>query len=520
MARSILGLDVGSHAVKAVVLRQTLRGLELVQMRSLALGDAGPSTAADLREMVHLHDLATEHVVTSLPGDRASVRRVRFPFRDRRKIAAAVPFEVESQVPFELDAFVLDWQVVSEGPEGVEVAVSLAPRSEVELLVGTLAEAGLSPRVVEAEGLVLGHLAEFFDLPGTRLLVDLGHRKTTLCLLEEGRPLAARTLPLGGHAITTALAHERGLDEAEAERCKLEQAVLAAAGSPAARAVAERLAREIARTVGSLEAMAGGQGRRVERVDLLGGGAHLHGLEAFLAERLGLPTARLPLPRGELGPDLLAGGDPALFGPAIALALRGSARARTRMNLRKRELAPRLDLGRMRRELRGTTWLAAAVFLLALASIATTGFVEGRRAAALEARSRALFHETFPNRPVPSSVVGAMQQAVQGVRSRADTLGVYGGRLSALDILTEISAQVPEGLDVVFEELNISGGLVQIKGHSPSFGTVDRLQQALADSGNFSRITVGDITSDTRRGGQNFSVRLQLGAGAPEAEAS
>ena len=58
---------------------------------------------------------------------------------------------------------------------------TLAPRSEVALLIETLGEAGLSPRIVEAEGLVLSNLSSLFDLPGARLLVDVGHRKSTLC---------------------------------------------------------------------------------------------------------------------------------------------------------------------------------------------------------------------------------------------------------------------------------------------------------------------------------------------------
>ncbi|MCZ6605407.1 MAG: DUF108 domain-containing protein, partial [Alphaproteobacteria bacterium] len=43
-------------------------------------------------------------------------------------------------------------------------------------------------------------------------LVDLGHRKTTLCLLLDERAVAARTVPLGGLSLTQALAKDRGID--------------------------------------------------------------------------------------------------------------------------------------------------------------------------------------------------------------------------------------------------------------------------------------------------------------------
>ena len=90
MARRILGLDIGSHAIKAVEFRQTLRDLEVVQLRCLPLVDPAPALAVELREFLQLHDLPTDHVAVALSGDRISTRRLSFPFRDRKKIAPAV----------------------------------------------------------------------------------------------------------------------------------------------------------------------------------------------------------------------------------------------------------------------------------------------------------------------------------------------------------------------------------------------------------------------------------------------
>ena len=80
MARRILGLDMGSHAVKAVELRQTLRELALVQARALPVADAPPSLPAELRDFLTSYDLPSEFVVASVAGDRLSTRRVAFPF--------------------------------------------------------------------------------------------------------------------------------------------------------------------------------------------------------------------------------------------------------------------------------------------------------------------------------------------------------------------------------------------------------------------------------------------------------
>jgi hypothetical protein len=388
----------------------------------------------------------------------------------------------------------------------------------VALLLGSLREAGVEPRIVEAEGLALANLGAFFPLSGTRLLADVGHRKTTLCLCVDGRAVAARTLPVAGHAITQALAAERGVGEVEAERLKIEQGVLGPARpSPAGSAVVDRLARELVRTLGSLETVLPARddgAPRIDEITLLGGSAHLHRLDEYLSERTGLPVRRLAPEPGDLGAALVALGDPLLFAPALALALRGSMKAGTRMNFRQHELAHRFDLLGAARELRSTGIVLGLVALLALIGLAARIFVADRRSDSVERQSLALYSEAFPGQPAPPSVMSAMRDAVGKAQSRADTLGVYRGNLSALDILTEISARVPPDLEVVFEELVIDGQVVQIKGHTPAFGSVDRLRAELARYEPFSSITVGDITSDARRGGQSFSMRISLLVGA------
>ncbi len=515
MARRILGLDLGSFALKAVEMRQTVRELEVVQLRSLALDDPSPSLPTEIREFLQLHDLPSSGAVVALAGDRVSSRRLAFPFRDRRKIGAAVPFELESQVPFDLDDFIVDWELVGEYRDRTDVAATLAPRNEVVLLLELLAEAGVEVRVVEAEGLVLANLAVAFELPGPRLLADVGHRKTTLCLCIEGRPVASRTLALGGRALTEGVRKDRSLSDLEAERSKIEQGIFGSSGrpeSPTAVAVVDKLAREMLRLLGSAEELLdpGDEDLEPPQIVLMGGSARLQDLDHYLSERIGVQTVKLPLPRGAMGAALLAGGDPVVFGPATALALRGSAQAISRMNFRKDDLAPRLDLRAVVREFRTTAVLAGLALVLGGMAVGSSAVLDERRAAAAEAQAMAIYAEAFGGNPPPGSPVSGMQSALRKAEKEAETLGVFGGSLSALDILTELSRRVPPALGVVFEELSIDRQVVQVKGHLPEFGSVDKLEKALRAAPLFHEITIGDITGDTRRGGTNFSIRISL----------
>ena len=87
MLRNVLGLDAGTHSLKAVELQQNLRGFEAVQQRSRVRPDPGAPTAPLLSEFVELHDFDTDYVVAAIPGDSLSTRTVSFPIRERRKLA-------------------------------------------------------------------------------------------------------------------------------------------------------------------------------------------------------------------------------------------------------------------------------------------------------------------------------------------------------------------------------------------------------------------------------------------------
>jgi type IV pilus assembly protein PilM len=510
--KSVLGLDLGSHSLKAVELQQTLRGVEVVQVRSLLRGpDEDP--VEELRQLLRLHRPGIDHVVAALPGDAITSRRVGFPFRDKRKLSQAVPFAVEGDLPFDLEQVVIDWEIVGGDRNEAEVAATIAPRAEVSRVLDLLEQAGCPPRTLEAEGLALGNLAAIFELPGVRLLADLGHRKTTFCLLVEGMAVASRTVRIGGRHLSEALALDLDLDPAAAERTKCEGGILDLAPMPAGvRELLERIAREILLFQGSLEQVtARAPSGRIDELVLCGGSGQLAGLDAFLAEHTGIPTTRLGYPREGAGAGFVAGGSPILFAPAIALALRGTAQARTRTNFRQDDFALRIDFERLRREFRWTGWLAGACAVLGALSFGLDAWLTSRDARRFEHASVALYSDAFPGTAPPQNAIAALRDEVLSANERAAFLGVYSGNLSALDLLGEISRLVPPDLDVVFEELSIDRQTVRMRVLAKSFEAADRLGAELGRFAPFADARIGSIESDAKTGAKRFNVTITLG---------
>jgi hypothetical protein len=251
----------------------------------------------------------------------------------------------------------------------------------------------------------------------------------------------------------------------------------------------------------------------------MGGGCELDRLDEWLAERTGLPCRRIGLPRADAGLGLVAEASPTLLAPAVALALRGSARTATRMNLRQDEFARRADFSRVRREFGTTGVLAAVVAGLALVSFSTGAVLESRQAGDVEQQIAALYREAFPDEPLPENPVAAMGAAVDDAEQRAEFLGVYRGNMSALDVLTEISRRVPKDLDVGFEELAIDKQAVRLRVYAKTFEAADRLGAELSKYGPFDQARIGAIETDNRTGGKKFNVTISLSGEEAPAEA-
>ncbi len=516
MMKNVLGLDLGSHSIKAVELRQTLRGLEPGQLRVQPRNEGEP-LAESIHHLAKLHHLPSEHVVCALPGDRISNRRLEFPFRDKKKLSQAVPFEVEGEIPFALDDVIVDWQLTSGDRNHGVVTATVAQREDVSRFLAEIDESGLPPRILEAEGLALANLLSIFDLPDTGIIVDIGHRKTTLCLVIDRQPIAARTIPAAGGALTRALAQDLGTSLEEAEERKCDQGLFDANGSaisPGAQGVLDRIAREILRTFESHEhAWGGGLAEAAAGLTLVGGSARLPGLESFFASRLGVPVRCLSAPDGEEHAALVAGGDPVLFGPAIALALRATARTVTKMNFRQDEFTYRTDLTQLfRGEMRPTAIMAAIVFLLFAASTTTSIALESRKAGVLERQAGQLYQEIFPGAEAPERPMAALSQAVGAARERADFLGLYQGNQSALDLMNTLSERVPKDLNVRFEEVNIDRKVVRIKVGAENYEAMDRLENRLKSAPPFEQADVSGQAKRLKDGSVTFSVSVPLEA--------
>jgi general secretion pathway protein L len=518
MAQRNLGLDLGAHAVKGVLLDSTYRGYAVVDTGRVpvqAATEGGPPLVARQAEAVRAllaeRGWRPDAVITAFPGAAASSHVLTLPFTDPRRIEQTVGFEVEGQIPFDLEDVAWDWQPLHAHDGKTDLHVAVVRKEELAALVAALGDAAVDPRAVVpagpayaalfATGAVAGEEAppaEPGALVPADLVLDVGHERTSVCVVAGGLAEAARTFPFGAAHLARVVSRELGLSEADA---------LAAVVSRDARdpRVDEALPRALAPLVRELRATlrawrSRGGARPVRRFVLCGELARLPALAEAVA----------PEAEGAVGPLELAGPaaeriareDAPGLALALALALRGHQGARApRLNLRRGALAYTRDFEHVKGKVTRLGVFAAALVLLAVMSSGVRLFALARQEKALDDALCAA------EQRILGKCYASFEEAQAILRGRG-TPGAAIPRVSAVEVFAELAQRVPD-VPLRLDRMEVTKDKLHLQGTTDAAENVDKIVSALQASRCF-----GDARSGgARRRGSDGKFEFSIDAG-------
>ena len=574
MPQRILGIDVGSWSVKAVLIETGFRGfqvqraiefpLDLVNLDNPASKDEklAPEEEREIRQSLALsrlleqESLRSDAQVTGFKGEDTAIRFVNLPFADTRKIDQIFEGELEDLVPFDLYEGVFDYQILERhlvrGSPGSSLSLAAAARrSKAQSFLTHLNEAGLDPKFLPVDVLGLYNLYTHFladdgtrpqtpghppdeakegtdssreeeesdevDLetrPKGRLLVDIGHLRT-LVLAATDRGIAhARVIRIGGADVTRAIARAYNLDWADAEAGKHADGILATRRHPAANDEAQKLSDVIGRGLNPLV-------RELRRT-----------LTSIRRERR-VDITRIDLLGGGAQlvnlPSFLADalGVSVAIGAAVEQQVEGEADSPRRSAfagalayaLRVSGEAPVSNIDMRKGELAFSGGLQhlkerLSPIFAAIATLFVLLFVYGTlRLRAVGAREAEINREFCR---VTKEVIGREicepDIAESVMRNPPSDLGNFQlPQISGYDILLELSERAPDKLQIKFTEVSVGEERTIIEGEAPSFDAVDQLVAAYNESRCLTDIQKDRLRKKTVGSGVEFQLKMKGG---------
>jgi general secretion pathway protein L len=537
MAHLICGIDLGAFSVKFAFLDVGFRATTLRGFMETAVptGDAPliQRQAEAVREGFAQAREATPYF--ALPGDQLSVRVMQLPFADARKIDQVVGYELEGQIVHALEDVVFDHLIVGQGADGSTVLAAAAKRDDIAALIAAAEAQGTHPRAIYAAPVVYRTLlpalapAEPEEGAGTapppcRLVLDLGHARTNVCVVRNGETVYARTILRGGLHLTQAVAKAFDADVSRAEQAKRSDAALLPTGTPAPSPLASKLdavlreglapfMRELRQTLASFRGTV-----KAEIADVLvtGGTGRLRGLLPYLEAELGVPAHFLPI-RPVLGegakgaaaeegaevvaaPAFAAESESHALAAAIALA---ASRGSKEIDFRRGPFVYRASFSVLRQRAGHIAGLVASILFAAgldiYAKTSNLGDEQKDLAKQLKTATTELFGQ-------PRDDAREITQLLKkGFREDLAPLP----KATAYDLLDQISRRTPPADKVKIDvaELEIRPKKTFIKGTVDSAAAVDELSGKLKEIECFEEITKGAIT-EVSGGAKQFTLTI------------
>jgi len=342
---SLVGVDIGSSAVKAVELTRSAAGevvvragLEPLPPASIAEGAIADSAQVSdaVRGVLEAVGIRGRDVALSLPGSAVVVKEISVPRMSPAELAGSIGWEAERHVPFEPRDVNLDYQVVGRGEDAdgcstMAVLLAAAKKSTIAEYAAVAAQAGCVPAVLDVAAFALQNAYAAYggwDGDGSVALLNAGASTINVNIVHDGRSVFTRDIAAGGNAYTEALRVARSLSFQEAEGLKK---VRGSRGrnvevpEPVVRQVTESLLLELEKTFDFFAARQ--DSVRLDRIVLSGGASRGQEFAAAIAERFDAslepfdPFRRMTMDgSGPVGEDLAD--IAAAAGVATGLALR------------------------------------------------------------------------------------------------------------------------------------------------------------------------------------------------------
>ena len=306
-AKPLVGIDIGSSAVKVASLKRTGNAYHL---ENLGIEYLPPDCIVDgviiskipvadaIARIFKSKGIRNRQIATSISGSSVIVKKVALPAQMEDELEESIQWEAEQYIPFDIADVNLDYQIV--GPaEGnrVEVILVAAKREKIADQTGVISMAGRVPKVVDIDAFALQNVYEvnYEPQPSTvAALLNIGSSVMNINIVRGAEFLFTRDIAMGGNHYNDFLQKELNVSFEEAENYKrngapspeLQKRTLATLAS-----VSEILVLEAQKTLDYFKTTT--RLEDIREIYISGGASRTPGFQTCLQEKFQLPVSFL-----------------------------------------------------------------------------------------------------------------------------------------------------------------------------------------------------------------------------------
>ncbi len=230
----VVGIDIGSHAIKVCLLKRTDKAYAVVNLGSATLpeGAVDDGTLNDpeivgktIAELFKNLKIKQKKVGFSISGYSVIVKKVNLNVMSEEELEEHIQSEAEQYIPFDIDDVYLDFQDLKtnkDGDDRTDVMLVAAKKEIVDDYLEMLEDLNLKPVIVDVDGFALENTYEYnYPKDENVALVDIGASKMNINIISKGTSVVARDVVVGSRQLTEQIQSAFDLEFEDAEALKL-----------------------------------------------------------------------------------------------------------------------------------------------------------------------------------------------------------------------------------------------------------------------------------------------------------
>jgi len=522
----ILGIEFGSWSLKAVEMESRFRKLEVLEFHEvrlpLQITDPVATYKQAMAQLLARLPAHPEKVITALPHNQIGLRFINLPIKKRKKVEQMYRFELEDSVPFKLEDSIVEHQV-HPTKEGSLVVTALSPKKNIQSFIHWLMDVGVDPDWLCFDGMGLINLAinaqagSDQESQGPACFLDVGHTKTSLAIVHEGRLEFFRSIPWGGHHINHSLALNMGASLEEAEKIKISQLKIEGGATSDEEDIETSFLQAVSPFITdlnhSLIAYRNQQKRSVASLRITGGTAKIKNFDGFLEKNLNIPTLKFkPFETLDIKEDLKKTADQYRFCEAWGRAVAFGRKAPLLFNFRQQELAKQTSLNEISEVLQNPNIVklvqfASVAALILFTHVTVSSYLADAELNKANEELKKVFQETFRlvNAKTRNELIAHPEDLKKFIDKKNTELEqklnmLSKNKTSMLRLIAGVSSAFPKSIRVDVNDVQIDDNKFTLDGVVYENGNLSPVTEALKKIAAFSDVTL-------QQEGQRFTYR-------------
>jgi len=303
----MIGIDIGAHNVKGVLLSKSSNGYKVEATAKLPLpkGAVVDNVILDVESVGNViaklrkkFPKAVKNVIAAVSGSGVISKTVYLnAVQNDEELESQIEIEAENLIPYPLDEVSIDFEIIGENENDshkIDVLL-IASRTElVQARVSSIEAGNFFAKVMDVNGYALGRtyslISHQFDDDTSKpvALIDIGATTLTLAVIVDGETVFIKEQPFGGEQYTQSIAAYYNMEYAEAETAKLNDELPRNYVFEVLAPFQTAMIQQIRRTLQMYSTSK--YGSEISHILLSGGCSQIPTIDKVLSEELNIPT--------------------------------------------------------------------------------------------------------------------------------------------------------------------------------------------------------------------------------------